>query len=129
MCACQAVFSRVWLLVIPLTIYRSPGFSVHGFSRQEYWSGLPCERLESKFTKMKTIISSVHYNTTWLSDFYTLNFDYKEKSISVKKNKVSFLGELFEIIFPEHLWYVLWFIVSSLIFFKAKKRNKIKNYN
>ena len=22
--------------------YRSPGSSVHGFSRQEYWSGLPC---------------------------------------------------------------------------------------
>ena len=32
--------SRVWLFAIPLE-GSPPGSSVHGFSRQEYWSGLP----------------------------------------------------------------------------------------
>ena len=36
---CQS-FSRVRLLVIPLTVAGQAPLSV-GFSRQEYWSGLP----------------------------------------------------------------------------------------
>ena len=34
-------FSRVWLFAIPWTIARQAPLSM-GFSRQEYWSGLPC---------------------------------------------------------------------------------------
>ena len=33
-------FSHVQLFATPMDCSR-PGFSVHGFSRQEYWSGLP----------------------------------------------------------------------------------------
>ena len=33
-------FSHVQLFATPMDCNR-PGFSVHGFSRQEYWSGLP----------------------------------------------------------------------------------------
>ena len=34
-------FSRVWLSVTPWTIAHQASLSM-GFSRQEYWSGLPC---------------------------------------------------------------------------------------
>ena len=38
---CAKSLSRVWLLVIPWTVAcQAPLFM--GFSRQEYWSGLPC---------------------------------------------------------------------------------------
>ena len=42
-CACCVLspFSRVQLFATPLDC-SPPGSSVHGFSRQEYWSGLPC---------------------------------------------------------------------------------------
>ena len=36
-----SLFSRVWLFVTPWTIAYQAPLSV-GFSRQEYWSGLPC---------------------------------------------------------------------------------------
>ena len=34
-------FSRIPLFVTPSMDCSPPGSSVHGFSRQEYWSGLP----------------------------------------------------------------------------------------
>ena len=34
-------FSRIQLFVTPWTLARQPPLSM-GFSRQEYWSGLPC---------------------------------------------------------------------------------------
>ena len=37
-------FSCVWLFATLLTA-SPPGSSVHGFSRQEYWNGLPCPPL------------------------------------------------------------------------------------
>ena len=37
-------FSRVQLFVTPWTVARQAPLSM-GFSRQEYWSGLPCSRL------------------------------------------------------------------------------------
>ena len=33
---------QLCLTFAPLWTYSPPGSSVHGFSRQEYWSGLPC---------------------------------------------------------------------------------------
>ena len=39
-CECSAL-SHVWLFAIPCTVARQPPLSM-GFSRQEYWSGLPC---------------------------------------------------------------------------------------
>ena len=33
--------SWVWLFAIPWTVAHHHKFSVHGFSRREYWSGLP----------------------------------------------------------------------------------------
>ena len=44
MCVCvcvQSCFSHVWLFVTPWTIAHQTPLSL-GFSRQEYWSGLPC---------------------------------------------------------------------------------------
>ena len=42
MCAfVLSLFSHVRLFVTPMD-YSPPGFSVHGFSRQEYWSRLLC---------------------------------------------------------------------------------------
>ena len=41
-CACLlSRFSSVWLFATLLTVAHQPPLSV-GFSRQEYWSGLPC---------------------------------------------------------------------------------------
>ena len=40
MCACVQLLSHVWLFVAPWTIACQAPLSV-GFSRQEYWSGLP----------------------------------------------------------------------------------------
>ena len=41
-CVCVlSCFSRVWLIVTLWTVARQAPLSV-GFSRQEYWSGLPC---------------------------------------------------------------------------------------
>ena len=37
-------FSRVWLFVTPWTVAHQGPWSM-GFSRQEYWSGLPCSPL------------------------------------------------------------------------------------
>ena len=39
-CVCLSRFSRVWLFVTLLTVARQAPLSM-GFSRQEYWSGLP----------------------------------------------------------------------------------------
>ena len=39
-------FGRVWLFVILWTVARQAPLSM-GFSRQEYWSGLPCPSLEN----------------------------------------------------------------------------------
>ena len=42
MCACMLChFSRVWLCATPWTVAHQAPLSM-GFSRQEYWSGLPC---------------------------------------------------------------------------------------
>ena len=42
MCACVlSSFSRVQLCASPWTVARQPPLSM-GFSRQDYWSGLPC---------------------------------------------------------------------------------------
>ena len=41
LCACAQLLSCVWLLATPWTIAPQAPLSV-GFSRQEYWSGLPC---------------------------------------------------------------------------------------
>ena len=41
MCVCSYLLSCVWLFVIPLTVARQAPLAM-GFSRQEYWSGLPC---------------------------------------------------------------------------------------
>ena len=42
MCAClRSRFSRVWLCATPWTVAHQALLSM-GFSRQEYWSGLPC---------------------------------------------------------------------------------------
>ena len=38
---CVSCFSRVWLFVTPWTVAHQAPLSM-GFSRQEYWSGLPC---------------------------------------------------------------------------------------
>ena len=40
MCVCAQSFSRVQIFVIPWTVARQAPLSV-GFSRQEYWSGVP----------------------------------------------------------------------------------------
>ena len=40
-CVCASHFNPVWLFVILWTIAHQPPLSM-GFSRQEYWSGLPC---------------------------------------------------------------------------------------
>ena len=40
-CVCVSCFSHVWLFVTPWTIPCQTPRSM-GFSRQEYWSGLPC---------------------------------------------------------------------------------------
>ena len=40
-CTCSSYFSHVRLFVTPWTICSPSGSSVHGFSRQEYWSELP----------------------------------------------------------------------------------------
>ena len=37
---CAVLFSRVWIFVTPWTVARQAPLSM-GFSRQEYWSGLP----------------------------------------------------------------------------------------
>ena len=36
------LLSHVQLFVTLMDTNGPPSFSVHGFSRQEYWSGLPC---------------------------------------------------------------------------------------
>ena len=41
LCAVLSRFSRVWLFVTPWTIAHQAPLSM-AFSRQEYWSGLPC---------------------------------------------------------------------------------------
>ena len=40
-CVCVRVISHVWLCVTPQTVAHQAPLST-GFSRQEYWSGLPC---------------------------------------------------------------------------------------
>jgi len=40
-CAMLSHFSRVWVFVTPWTVAHQAPLSM-GFSRQEYWSGLPC---------------------------------------------------------------------------------------
>ena len=40
LCVCAQLLSRVWLFVTPWTVARQGPLSM-GFSRQEYWSGLP----------------------------------------------------------------------------------------
>ena len=45
-CMC---FSRVWLFATPWTVARQVPLSM-GFSRQEYWSGLPCLDSEELYT-------------------------------------------------------------------------------
>ena len=40
-CAMLSCFSRVQFFVTPWTVARQASLSM-GFSRQEYWSGLPC---------------------------------------------------------------------------------------
>ena len=40
-CACAKLFSRAWLFATPWTVALQVPLSM-GFSRQEYWSGLPC---------------------------------------------------------------------------------------
>ena len=37
-----SLFGCIQLFVTPWTVCSPPGSSVHGFSRQEHWSGLPC---------------------------------------------------------------------------------------
>ena len=39
-CVYAKLLSRVWLFATPWTVVRQPSLSM-GFSRQEYWSGLP----------------------------------------------------------------------------------------
>ena len=41
MCCVLSRFSLVWLFVSPWMVARQPPLSI-GFSRREYWSGLPC---------------------------------------------------------------------------------------
>ena len=41
---CMSVLSHVWLFVTPWTAAPQAPLSI-GFSRQEYWSGLPCPSL------------------------------------------------------------------------------------
>ena len=43
-CVCVCVFSHVWLFITPWTVAHQAPLSM-GFSRQEYWSGLPCPPL------------------------------------------------------------------------------------
>ena len=40
-CVCEWVLSRVWLFATPWTVAHQAPLSME-FSRQEYWSGLPC---------------------------------------------------------------------------------------
>ena len=40
-CVYAKLLSRVWLFATPWTVVRQPSLSM-GFSRQEYWNGLPC---------------------------------------------------------------------------------------
>ena len=40
-CVCAQSLGRVWLCVTPWTVAHQAPLSM-GFSRQEYWSGLPC---------------------------------------------------------------------------------------
>ena len=40
-CVCVSCFNHVWLFETPWTVARQAPLSM-GFSRQEYWSGLPC---------------------------------------------------------------------------------------
>ena len=40
-CSVLSRFSRIWLFAIPWIVAHQPPLSM-GFSRQEYWSGLPC---------------------------------------------------------------------------------------
>ena len=44
-CVCASWLSRVWLFVTPWTVAHQASLSM-GFSRQEYWRGLPCPPLE-----------------------------------------------------------------------------------
>ena len=41
MCSCAKLLSHVWLFEAPWTVARQTPLSM-GYSRQEYWSGLPC---------------------------------------------------------------------------------------
>ena len=58
-------FSRVWLSVTPWTAARQAPLST-GFSRQEYWSGLPCSRRGSSWPGDWTRVFYVSCTGRWV---------------------------------------------------------------
>ena len=52
-------FSCVWLFVTPWTVARQAPLSM-GFSRQEYWSGLPCPPLQGFFLTQGSNLCLLH---------------------------------------------------------------------
>ena len=61
-------FSRVWLCAIPWTVAGQAPLSM-GFSRKEYWSGLPCaspgDLLNSRLERMS------HMSPALTGEFFT----------------------------------------------------------
>ena len=88
MCVCCVLnhFSHVWLFVTLWTVTHQASLSM-GFSRQEYWSGLPCPppgscpkpRTESE-SLMSPALAGRFFttSTTWEARYLLLNFKLME---------------------------------------------------
>ena len=83
-CVCVCVhalshFSRVWLFVTPWTVAHQAALSM-GFSKQEYWSGLPCSLpgdipdLGIKLTAQSPALAGHYYHLRSPCDLYSQSF-------------------------------------------------------
>ena len=69
------MLSHVWLFVTPQTVARQAPLSV-GFSRQEYWSGLPFSTSGSLPNQGKESLSLV--SPALVGEFFTMSHLVKE---------------------------------------------------
>ena len=113
LCAC-CYFSHVWLFVTPRTIaHQAP--LCKGFSRQEYWSGLPCPppgdlpNLGVKSTSLMSPALAGRFFTTTAIPLYwepkILYYTYTNKSWQVcfaKQNRFA------------HTWNDSWYVIRKL---------------
>ena len=76
----MSVLSRVWLFATPCTITRQAPLSV-GFSRQEYWCGLPCLPQVSFPTQGSNPSLSCYHWATWDALPNRWSFDWGDERL------------------------------------------------